>query len=360
VQPRHLVALLASLALVLVSQPANSAPAPTDTTITLKAPRYTVTIGGAADDDYHCSLINPKFKKSGFLTSVRFSADNAAASHHAILYRIPSSQAAEARAKDVGGKGWTCFGGPGIGSALDGGAWLSAWAPGAGIDSLPKGTGVPVSAGDLIVLQMHYNLLRVGESNRDDQSTIKLKFTTKKLIPLTNALFPAPVNLPCPEDVTGPLCDRRASLKDLADRVGAQVSLTAQALEFICGRGLTGPKVGNETDCSRTVPEGGVVRRVSAHMHMLGRSMTLTVNPGTPTEKVIFEEPNYNFDYQRAVALKSPHRLKAGDVVKVTCTFDPKLRTMLPELKKLTPRYITWGEGSSDEMCLAVVQISPR
>jgi hypothetical protein len=358
VQPRRLTAVVASLALVLTAHPANSAP--TETTITLKAPRYTVTNIGGADDDYHCSLINPKFKKSGFLTSVRFSPDNALAAHHAILYRIPASQASAARAKDAGGMGWTCFGGPGIGSALDGGSWLSAWAPGAGTDSLPAGTGVPVSAGDLIVLQMHYNLLRAGESKRNDQSTIKLKVTTKKLIPLTNTLFAAPVNLPCPDDVTGPLCDRRASLKDLGDRFGSQAVFTAQALEFICGRGLTGPKVGNETDCSRTVPEGGLVRRVSAHMHMLGRSMTLTVNPGTAAEKVIFEEPNYNFDYQRAVALKSPHRLNPGDVVKVTCTFDPKLRTMIPELKKLTPRFITWGEGSSDEMCLAVVQVSPR
>jgi len=39
----------------------------------------------------------------------------------------------------------------------------------------------------------------------------------------------------------------------------------------------------------------------------------------------------------------------------VTCSFDPTLRQKLPELQKLPPRYITWGEGSSDEMCLGVI-----
>jgi hypothetical protein len=40
---------------------------------------------------------------------------------------------------------------------------------------------------------------------------------------------------------------------------------------------------------------------------------------------------------------------------RVECTFDPTLRQKLPELKNLEPRYITWGEGSSDEMCLGVI-----
>jgi hypothetical protein len=28
---------------------------------------------------------------------------------------------------------------------------------------------------------------------------------------------------------------------------------------------------------------------------------------------------------------------------------------MLPALRSLPPRYVLWGEGTSDEMCLAVV-----
>ena len=56
--------------------------------------------------------------------------------------------------------------------------------------------------------------------------------------------------------------------------------------------------------------------------------------------------------------LKTPIALKPGDIVRVVCTYNPKLRQMLPELKKLPPRYVTWGEGTSDEMCLGVMGVA--
>ena len=31
------------------------------------------------------------------------------------------------------------------------------------------------------------------------------------------------------------------------------------------------------------------------------------------------------------------------------------LRTQLPQLRPLKPRYVVWGDGTSDEMCLGVV-----
>jgi hypothetical protein len=49
----------------------------------------------------------------------------------------------------------------------------------------------------------------------------------------------------------------------------------------------------------------------------------------------------------------------AGDIIRVKCTFDPTLRQKIPQLKQLEPRYVTWGEGSSDEMCLGVIAATP-
>jgi hypothetical protein len=90
-------------------------------------------------------------------------------------------------------------------------------------------------------------------------------------------------------------------------------------------------------------------------MHLLGRSLKLILNPGKADEKTILNVANYNFDDQSATILKSPIAVKSGDTIRVECTFDPTLRQKLPELKNLEPRYITWGEGSSDEMCLGVI-----
>jgi hypothetical protein len=48
-------------------------------------------------------------------------------------------------------------------------------------------------------------------------------------------------------------------------------------------------------------------------------------------------------------------RRRKGDTLKVTCTHDAGLRRMLPALKTIEPRYVVWGDGTSGEMCLAIV-----
>ena len=84
--------------------------------------------------------------------------------------------------------------------------------------------------------------------------------------------------------------------------------------------------------------------------------MRIVLDPGTPNQKVLLNVTNYNFDYQRSYNLATPVAVKPGDVVQVTCTYDPTLRQKLPQLRRLPPRFVTWGDGSSDEMCLALLQ----
>ena len=63
----------------------------------------------------------------------------------------------------------------------------------------------------------------------------------------------------------------------------------------------------------------------------------------------------WDFDNQRATPLPKPVRVARGDVLRVTCTHDAGLRKLIPELEDEQPRYVTWGEGTSDEMCLGIV-----
>jgi len=69
----------------------------------------------------------------------------------------------------------------------------------------------------------------------------------------------------------------------------------------------------------------------------------------------VLDVPVYNFHDQGARALPRPVRVKPGDSYRVTCTHDATLRRQLPELRPLPPRYVVWGDGSSDEMCLGIV-----
>ena len=58
--------------------------------------------------------------------------------------------------------------------------------------------------------------------------------------------------------------------------------------------------------------------------------------------------------------LPSPVEIGPGDTLRVTCTHDAALREQVPQLKKLAPRYVVWGDGTSDEMCIGIMAVSLR
>jgi hypothetical protein len=95
-------------------------------------------------------------------------------------------------------------------------------------------------------------------------------------------------------------------------------------------------------------------------MHLLGREIALVANEGTPQEQVLLDIDEWDFDNQGARPLSEPVDLDAGDTITVTCTHDAKLRRLLPALADTEPRYIVWGDGTTDEMCLGILTVTPR
>jgi Copper type II ascorbate-dependent monooxygenase, C-terminal domain len=326
-------------------------------TISLQSPTsYTPSAPAGATDDYHCTLVDPHVTTDSTIVSSQFFPESPEV-HHAILFLVPPSLASQANLADDVGKGWTCFGEsplPGTSFAqVSNTPWLSAWAPGHGLDTVPAGTGVPFPAGSLVVMQIHYNLL-VGDKPVRSKLVLHTVPATTNLTPLHLDLLPAPPDIPCPTGVTGPLCDRAASLADTGQRFGHDAIQFVNFLEQFCGRNVADPPGGDTTSCTWPAPTGTIVR-LTAHMHLLGQGMTIVLDAGTPNAKTLLDVPNYNFDYQRSYNLATPVTTKSGDTIQVTCTYNPTLRQELPQLRKLPPRYVTWGDGSSDEMCLALV-----
>jgi hypothetical protein len=353
------VALVAVLVVVTTGgqQPA-SANSPTPTTITLQSSHsYTPSAPAGSTDDYHCTLVDPHVTSNSMIVSSHFYPQSVEV-HHAILFLVPPALAQQAHLADHLGEGWTCFGetplpGSPI-SEISNTPWLTAWGPGHGRDVVPAGTGVPFPKGSLVVMQIHYNLL-AGDKPVRSKLVLQTVPTSTQLKTLNLDLLPVPPDLPCPAKVSGPLCDRTASLADLGRRFGAGSVGFVDFLERVCGRDPNNPPGGNSTTCEWPVRPGKIVR-LTAHMHLLGRGMTIVLNPGTPEAKTLLDVTDYNFDYQRSYNLAQPVSVSRGDKLGVTCTYDPTLRQKLPELRKLPPRYVTWGDGSSDEMCLALVQ----
>lgn len=356
---------LISLFGTLVVVPASSAASDIQKTVSYKVlmpNKYQPKGNNGGTDDYRCFLIDPKVKENSILTQIQFKPQIELIVHHAILFRLPAADVSKAKALDPKNQGWPCFGGSGVGTMFQSfltSPWLSAWVPGRNTDNAPAGYGYPFNKGDQIVLQVHYNLLQANMKKiPSDRSAIILKAvpaTGAKIRMLDYELFPAPVELPCPSGVSGKLCDRKESLMDLAARTSPQSALEVTGIAVMCNQDPFNPEPSLTSTCDRKVRKNQLVIAAAPHMHLLGRSLKIIANPGLPNEKVLLNNTNYNFDDQSSTVLPEPYKLKSGDTVRVQCTFDPTLRQKLPILRKLPAKYVTWGEGSSDEMCLGVL-----
>jgi hypothetical protein len=316
-------------------------------------------------DDYRCFLLDPKINQDVIIKSVEFVPQKRPYVHHAIIFRVTANQLSNAIKADNKGEGWSCFGGSGLDSGLASfisSPWISSWAPGRGKDISPAGYGIPFKKQERLILQVHYNLLAAqGQPLTTDQSKIIMETIPAKgaaLKQLQIELFPAPVELACPAGITGPLCERKKSLMDLAARTTPGSAFEAAGINALCNGNPFNPKPSLTSTCDKVMNSDFTVVAAAPHMHLLGSSLKLTLNPGTENSKILLNRENYNFDDQSSTVLASPITVKKGDVIRVECTFDPTLRQLLPELKALPPRYVTWGEGSSDEMCLGVLVVS--
>jgi hypothetical protein len=266
------------------------------------------------------------------------------------------------------GPGWSCFGGTGItapgGTAkvqrtLDDAPWIAAWAPGGGGDRLPEGVGVSLTAGSRIVMQVHYNLLNGHRPDRSKAVLTTVPASTG-LTPLETTLLPAPVELPCAKGESGALCDRTAAMFDQVRKYGQDAALIPVGLLLLCGKNAANPPAGPVTFCDRRLEGPTTIYAVAGHMHLLGRSVRVELNPGTPRAKVLLEIPRWDFHWQASYKLATPVHAQAGDVLRVTCRHDASLRKNATSAVARKPRYILWGEGTTDEMCLGVVQVTRR
>jgi hypothetical protein len=330
---------------------------------------YTPAPPGGGTDEYRCFLVDPKLTRRTFLTGSQFLPQNPAIVHHAIFFRVEPGDVAEARRLDAAaaGDGWTCFGGTGIGGGgaarqLSAGAsWIAAWAPGGRERLLRSRTGYLLEPGSQVVMQVHYSLLATGGKPAGaDRSGIRLRLVDgagkggADLDPLQTTLLPGAVELPCGPGESGPLCDRDTAVLDVMRRFGEQAGSAVAGLNLVCNNGAP-PAPGPVQSCDHRVRQAGTVHAVAGHMHLLGRSIKVELNPGTPRARTLLDVPAYDFDDQGARPLTRPVQVKPADTYRVTCTHDATLRRKLPQLRGLEPRYVVWGDGTSDEMCLGTV-----
>jgi hypothetical protein len=296
-------------------------------------PSVTVDIGTdyrpqpGTTDDYHCFIIDPGFTVDTEITMVDIEPQSAPMFHHGILYLAEPDDLADLRRLDRAepGPGWTCFGGPGFNSS----EWTAAEAVGALTRPYPAGTAKRIAAGSMFVLQQHYNT-----NNGSFQDRSKVHFWKA----------PRPIHKE-PRDyrLVNPLFRIPA---------GAKQTRAAAFLDIVAAEGGGGLRIW-------PTARSGWLWRVWGHMHTLGDSFALDLIHKNGDRERLLDIPRWAFNWQGAYDLIDPVRVEPGDRVEMTCVWDnsPENQPLVGGVRQ-TPRDVTWGEGTLDEMCLGGVTLT--
>jgi len=315
-------------------------------------------------NDYRCFVLDPKLTQPTYLTGYEVTPGVREEIHHAQIFHVDAAQAAQALTKSGadGKPGWSCYAGPSLrdpapGSAnrqLDGftgqPGLIAAWVPGQDPSVYPENSGILLQPGDALVLQVHYHYENAAVP---DQTTVALQTDpgTAKIRPIDIINPVGPVEIPCMPGDTAPLCNRDAALADDTRLYGAFGSAVEPGLLDLCDQSVEKLTAGfagvASSSCDTNAPEAGVIVAAMGHMHTLGQSFRLTLNPGTPDEKVLLDIPSWNFGWQMNYQLKDPIHVKPSDIIRMSCTWDRSIDPNRPS------KYIVFAEGTEDEMCFA-------
>ncbi len=278
-----------------------------DLTVTLPV---AYEVNTSAVDDYRCFPVDWPLEEDVFVTGYEVKPERADLVHHVIAFIIPGSYRdalATLEAED-GKSGYECFGGPGPISVVDS-SWLGAWAPGAVQGLLPNGLGIRMKAGDLLVLQMHYN--SEEGTTGTDQSAIAFSYETA------------------------------------VEREGWIQPFTSPSWVFGAGMDIPAGELGVEHGFEHTMSNGFTIHSANLHMHNLGKAGRMEVGKADGSTECLIAIDDWDFDWQRGYVFKEPKRIEVGDKWRLSCTWDNP-----------TDADVAWGDGTGDEMCLGSVLMS--
>ncbi|MCH9686825.1 MAG: monooxygenase, partial [Deltaproteobacteria bacterium] len=288
--------------------------------LTLTIPEaYTPT---EAPDDYRCFLLDWPQTELSYVTGFTAAPDDARMVHHMIAFAIPPGQVAQYEALDDAepGIGYTCFGGPGgpITSVESAGTWLGAWAPGGVAGDLPEGTGIPMEPGSRVVLQVHYNTL-AGEVG-PDQSSVEFKLDDQVDKPAFMMLWANPDWL----------------FGDMPIPAGAPSTVHAFELD---------PTLFMDFLTDLIPPnEPFQIYAATAHMHTLGTRAEQTIQRADGSQTCLLSIPQWDFNWQQRYRFEEPVVFNPGDTLRSECEWN----------NEANDQNVNWGDGTGDEMCLAV------
>jgi len=270
-------------------------------------PSASFRMAAEGGDVYRCFVLPTNTTEDKYVSAIEVRPGNSRIVHHVIAYLDTSGKARQLEANNKDGQpGYSVAGGIGV---LPTGA-LGGWAPGNMPRLLPDGVGTRLPKNADVILQVHYHASGKVET---DQTRFGIYLSKTPI-------------------------DKRLRLMP----VFAPLSIPAGDANY-------------STNGRFPLPFGHNVSvlEVMPHMHLLGKQMTVTADLPDKSSKTLVRVPNWDFNWQTTYEYKAPVRLPIGTVLSLNAVYDNS--TGNPTNPSRPPKHVTWGEQTTDEMCIAFV-----
>jgi hypothetical protein len=180
---------------------------------------------------------------------------------------------------------------------------------------MPDGVGMLLPAGAAVVLQVHYHN-RTG-ATETDRTRIGLHFASSPVNKRVRAI---------------PVLNRGFVIPAGAERHVVRASYTL-------------PPTWNLHAIA-----------VSPHMHLLGREMKVTATAPDGTVRPLIWIDDWDFHWQGSYNFATPVPLPGGTRIDVEAVYDNSTRNR--RNPNSPPKDTGWGEGTTDEMCIAFIRVT--
>jgi hypothetical protein len=271
------------------------------------------TLGAEGRDEHRVFVIPTGLTEGKWVAAVDFKPGNPKVVHH-VLTAFDLRGEAQKRDADDPAPGYKVFGGFGV--AISGN--LGGWAPGKRARPLPPGVARYLPAGADVLLQVHYHKSGKPET---DATRIGLYYARG---PVDKEVIGAMVTPPRSGFFSRP--DLRIPAGD--PRYEVKGTLTLQ--------------------------QDSHAVAVTPHMHWLGKDFLLTATRPDGSKVTLIKVDDWNFNWQGSYDFVTPVALPKGTRLEVLAHFDNSAAN--PANPNTPPKDVTWGEQTTDEMCIGFLQ----
>lgn len=270
-------------------------------------PEEAYTVEAVGQDEYRCFVLPVNLEEDRWVRGIEILPEAKEVVHHVSVYLDESGKAVELQKADPK-PGYESFGG--IGFAVSGS--LGGWAPGNTPFLLPEGIGRRLPKECHIVIQVHYH-----KSGREvlDRSRLGVYLHDKPV---------------------------KQELAEIA---------VASRLLFIPA-GAKNHRVAGGT----TIGEDSHILAILPHMHLLGTEINVTASLPDGSRQPLVWVDDWEFNWQETYIYEEPIALPRGTRIDLEAFYDNSADN--EKNPNDPPKFVKWGEESSDEMCIAFLFVT--